>query len=130
MDTILLIDDNFEILENLTEYLEIKGYKILAANNGKMGLELASEYKPDLIICDALMPEMDGHEVLRLLLEKASTHEIPFIFSTSMSEVIDRNEALHLGADDYIIKPFELLNLLQLVKIWIKSGSKRCKFNE
>ena len=128
MNTILLIDDNVEILENLTEYLVIKGYTILGANNGKMGIELASTFKPDLIICDALMPEMDGHEVLRLLMENGSTHEIPFIFSTSMSEVIDRNEALQLGADDYIIKPFELENLLCMVKMWVKAGSKRLKF--
>jgi DNA-binding response OmpR family regulator len=123
--TILLIEDNIDILENLTEYLEMEGYKILAANNGKKGVELAIEFIPDLIICDVLMPEMDGHEVLRLLLDSAKTYEIPFIFSTSNSEKIDRAAALKLGADDYIIKPFELESLLKMAKTWIRSGSNR-----
>jgi DNA-binding response OmpR family regulator len=125
METILLIEDNNEILENLTEYLEIEGYKILAASDGKSGVQLAIEFIPDLIICDVLMPEMDGHEVLHLLLETSATYQIPFIFSTSMSEQVDRKEALSLGADDYIIKPFDVEALLKMIKIWIKSGSSR-----
>ncbi len=114
--TILLIEDNADILENLTEFLEMEGYKVLAANNGKKGLELAAAYIPDLIICDVLMREMDGYEVLRLLLDTFKTHEIPFIFSTSMSEKVDRAEAMKLGAADYIVKPFELKSLLKMVK--------------
>ena len=125
MQTILVIEDNEEILENLIEYMEMEGYKILAANNGQRGVELARELIPDLIICDVLMGGMDGHEVLRLLLDSAKTNEIPFIFSTSMSEKVNRAEALKLGADDYIIKPFELEDLLKMVKTWIKSGSHR-----
>ncbi len=125
METILLIEDNMDILENLTEYLEMEGYTILSANNGKKGVELAMEFIPDLIICDALMYEMDGHEVLRLLLNSTKTVRIPFIFSTSMSEKVDRSEALKLGADDYIIKPFELEALLDMTKKWIASGTRR-----
>ncbi len=125
MKTILLIEDNKDILENLTEYLELEGYKVLFASNGKEGLELAIKFIPDLIICDVLMPEMDGHEVLRLILDTAKTHEIPFIFSTSNSEKVDRTKALELGADDYIIKPFELETLLVMSKKWINSGSDR-----
>ena len=125
MKTILLIDDNKDILENFTEYLEMEGYKILQANNGKRGLELAKELIPDLIICDVLMPDMDGHEVLRLLLESVQTNEIPFIFSTSLSEKIDRSESLNLGADDYIVKPYAPETLLAMAKKWIISGSKR-----
>ena len=125
MKTILIIEDNAAILENLTEFLELEGYKTLVANNGKKGVELAKKFIPDLIICDALMPQMDGHEVLHLLLGTAKTAQIPFIFSTSMSETVDRTEALRLGADDYIIKPFEVEALLKLVKAWIKIGSKR-----
>jgi CheY-like chemotaxis protein len=66
MKTILLIEDNYQILENFTEYLEMEGYNILGASNGKRGVELAMEFLPDLIICDVLMPGMDGHEVLCL----------------------------------------------------------------
>ena len=125
MDTILLIEDNPDILENLTEFLELEGYKILQANNGKKGIELALKFLPDLIICDVLMPEMDGHEVLHLLLATAQTHLIPFVFSTSMSEKTNRAEALELGADDYIVKPYDPETLLQIVKRWIKNESTR-----
>jgi DNA-binding response OmpR family regulator len=127
MKTILLIEDTSDILENLTEYLEMEGYTVLVANNGKKGIELAVQFIPDLIICDVLMHIMDGHEVLRLLLETANTHDIPFIFSTSMSEEFDRTESLNLGADDYIVKPFQLEILLAMVKNRIACGSKRRK---
>ena len=125
METILLIEDTNAILENLTEYLEMEGYKVLSANNGKRGVELAREFIPDLIICDVLMREMDGFEVLHLILDTSETHEIPFIFSTSLSEKIDRTEALRLGADDYLVKPFDMELLLTMAKTWIKCGSKR-----
>ncbi|MBK9570124.1 MAG: response regulator [Chitinophagaceae bacterium] len=125
MKKILLIEDTNDILENLTEYLQMEGFEILVANNGKTGVELAREFIPDLIICDVLMRDMDGHEVLHLLLETDSTNQIPFIFSTSMSEKHDRVESLKLGADDYIVKPFDPETLLKMAKAWIKSGSKR-----
>lgn len=125
MKTILLIEDNNEIRENFTECLELEGYKVLGASNGKIGVELALEFLPDLIICDVLMPEMGGYEVLHLLLETSATYTIPFIFSTSMSEQLARKEALTLGADDYIIKPFDIEVFLKMVKTWIESGSKR-----
>lgn len=121
MKTILLIEDNKDILENLTEFLETEGYKILVAINGKVGVELAKEFLPDLIVCDVLMRDMNGHEVLLLLHDTLKMHKIPFIFSTSLSEKIDRIESLKLGADDYIIKPFESEVLLKMAKIWLKS---------
>ena len=127
MATILLIDDNIPILENLTEYFEIEGYNILIADSGTKGIELAKEHIPDLIICDTKMPVMDGYEVLRLILDLTKTHEIPFIFSTSNSEKVDRTKALELGADDYIVKPFALQKLLAMAEKWIKSGSVRHK---
>ena len=125
MATILLIEDNLAILENLTEYFETEGYKILVADNGKRGIELAREHIPDLIICDTKMPVMDGYEVLHLILDFTRTNEIPFIFSTSNSEKVDKAKALGLGADDYIIKPFEPETLLKMARSWIRSGSKR-----
>jgi DNA-binding response OmpR family regulator len=129
MKTILFIEDNKDILENFTEYFEIEGYKILGAMDGNEGLKLAEEFMPDLIICDVLMPVMDGREVLHMLITTAKTFEIPFIFSSSMSEAIDKSEAIRLGADDYIIKPYEPKVLLKIVKALIKSGSKRKKAN-
>jgi len=127
MKAILLIEDTADILDNLTEYLEMEGYAVIVATNGKRGVELAIEFIPDLVICDVLMREMDGHEVLRQLLLTPATNEIPFIFSTSMSEKFDKTTALRLGADDYIIKPFEPENLLRLAEHWIASGSNRKK---
>lgn len=129
MKTILLIEDNIEILENLSEYLELEGYKTLLANNGRTGVELANACPPDLIICDVLMYDIDGHEVLRLLKESPKTDGIPFIFSTSLSEKIDREETLKLGADDYIVKPYLLETLLAMAKTWIKSGCRNAKDN-
>lgn len=120
--SILIIEDNAEILQNLTEFLEKEGYNILTATRGKRGVELARKFIPDLIICDVLMPEMDGYEVLYLLLETTITSGIPFIFSTSNSEPIDKMKALKLGADGYIIKPFELSVLMKMITTLIKSG--------
>jgi CheY-like chemotaxis protein len=118
MKKILLIEDTVEILENFTEYLEMIGYEIYAAKNGKKGLELATEISPDLIICDVLMNGMDGFEVLRLIKKSVNTSKIPFVFSTSLSEKIEKSEALALGADDYLVKPFDLSKLLEVVKKW------------
>ncbi len=128
MATILLIEDNIPMLENLTEYFEMEGFKILIADNGKNGIELAREKIPDLIICDTKMPLMDGYEVLHLILDLKKAYEIPFIFSTSNSENVDRAKALELGADDYIIKPFELQTLLEMSRKWIKYGNVTRKY--
>lgn len=125
MKTILLIEDRLEVLENLTEYLELKGFEILVANNGKAGIEIAIKLIPDLIICDVLMGDMDGYEVLKTISGSLKTYKIPFVFSTSISERMNREASLKLGADDYLIKPFELDLLLKTVNFWIASGSNR-----
>ncbi len=125
MKKILLIDDNRDILENLAEFLHLEGFEILASNCGKDGIALAKNEHPDLILCDVLMYEMNGHEVLKSLLNCATTKNIPFIFSTSLSEKIDKVETLALGADDYIVKPYEMETLLILIKFWLNNGSNR-----
>jgi DNA-binding response OmpR family regulator len=125
METILIIEDNAFIRENLTEYFELERFKILAAPNGEQGIALAKKFKPNLIICDVLMPEMDGFKVLQLLKTTAETSSIPFIFSTSLSELTDRAEAINLGADDYIIKPFELDALLAMARYCITMPKKQ-----
>ncbi len=127
MKTILIIEGNCNILENLVEYLELEGYKIYSTNNGQRGVELAREFIPDLIICDTPMAGFNGFEVLRLILDTADTYEIPFIFCSVRSEAINRSEALAFGADNYIVKPFELETMLQIAKNCIASGSKRLK---
>ncbi len=125
MKTILLIEDNSNILENLTELLHLEGFEILAANCGKDGVELAKNYHPDLILCDVMMYEMNGYEVLQLLLNCAITKNIPFIFSTSCSEKIDKIESLALGADDYIVKPYEMGKLLMLIHFWLNKENRK-----
>ncbi len=128
MKSILLIEDNVDILENMAEYFEMEGYRIFSANNGTRGIELALECIPDLIICDMPRPGIDGRRVLSLLLNASVTCEIPFIFCTTLCEKIDKQEALELGADDYIIKPFNLEHILEKVKACISTGSKRKKY--
>jgi len=125
MKTVLLIEDNINILENLTECLELEGYNTLVANNGKNGVALAEKFIPDLIICDVLMQSMNGYEVLQSILKNDSTHHIPFIFSTSNAEKKDIEKALLLGADDYIIKPYQLKTLLKFIEKWLNCGSIR-----
>jgi CheY-like chemotaxis protein len=107
MKTILLIEDNNEVRENTAEILELAHYKVLQAENGKTGVELAQQQKPDLIICDIMMPVLDGYGVIHLLGKSAETALIPFIFLTAKSERGDFRKGMEMGADDYITKPFD-----------------------
>lgn len=124
MKSILLIEDNIDILENLAEYLEMEGYRVFATNNGDKGIEMALSHLPDLIICDMPRPGIDGYEVLRILNNTLDTAEIPFIFCSTMCETVNKSDALALGACDYITKPFELENISQMIKVCIKARSK------
>lgn len=129
MKMILLIDDNLQIRENFTEFLEMSGYKIILAENGESGIELAKLFLPDLIICDVLMPGMNGYEVLRIVLNTPELLGIPFIFSTSNSENVDQKEAMHLGANDYIVKPFEMESLIKKIEKSINFKNKIHQLN-
>jgi CRP/FNR family cyclic AMP-dependent transcriptional regulator len=114
--TILIIEDNEDIRENVAEILTLSDYKVLTAANGREGIEVAQKNKPDLIICDIMMPGIDGYGVLHVLHKEAETQNIPFIFLTSKSERSDFRAAMEMGADDYITKPFagnELLNAIE-----------------
>ncbi len=115
MKTILIIEDNADIRENVAEILMLSNYKVITAPNGKEGIEMAQREHPDLIICDIMMPGVDGYGVLHVLNKDPETQNIPFIFLTSKSERSDFRTAMELGADDYITKPFagnELLNAI------------------
>lgn len=116
MIRVLVIEDNLEIRDNVTEILEIEGYEVVEAANGKIGIQLAEELLPDLILCDISMPQISGYDVLRHLKSKESTASIPFIFLTANVEKRDRQEGYSLGADGYISKPFELDNLLSEIR--------------
>ncbi|MBI2270506.1 MAG: response regulator [Bacteroidetes bacterium] len=114
-ETILIIEDNTDLRENTAELLEIAGYNTIIANNGKQGLESASKYKPNLILCDIVMREVDGYDVLRTLENTPEGSRIPFVFITAKSEKSDLRKGIDLGADDYITKPFTEEDLLKTV---------------
>lgn len=123
MAKILLIEDNEELRENTAELLELSGYEVLTAPEGKTGVELASAEKPDLIICDVMMPELDGFGVLHILSKNKDTARIPFIFLTAKTDRSDFRKGMNLGADDYLTKPFEEIELLDAVESRIKKHS-------
>ncbi|MFT4523356.1 MAG: DNA-binding response OmpR family regulator [Bacteroidia bacterium] len=116
MKTILVIEDNTEIRENLIEILELDGYKTLEAADGTEGAMKAQEFIPDLILCDIMMPKLDGFGVLHILSGNENTMRIPFIFLTAKTEQTDVRKGMSLGADDYIMKPFDEMNLLTAIK--------------
>lgn len=122
MKSILVIDDNQDIRENTAEILDLAGYKTATAENGKRGVELAINMKPDLIVCDIMMPELDGYGVLHLLRKNAETQFIPFIFLTAKTERSDMRKGMELGADDYITKPFEDIELLNAIELRLKKS--------
>ncbi|MDZ4714391.1 MAG: response regulator [Cytophagales bacterium] len=115
MKNILLIEDNEDLRENTSEILSLAGYEVSVAENGKVGVQLAQQNQPDLIICDIMMPELDGYGVLHILSKNDETARIPFIFLTAKTEKSDIRKGMELGADDYLTKPFsdtELLNAI------------------
>ncbi|MEO5946186.1 MAG: response regulator [Chitinophagaceae bacterium] len=123
MKTILVIDDNSDIRENTAEILELAGYKTFTAENGKKGVEAAIKERPDLIVCDIMMPELDGYGVLHLLRKNAETEQIPFVFLTAKTERNDFRKGMEMGADDYITKPFEDIELLNAIEIRLKKAA-------
>jgi CRP-like cAMP-binding protein len=116
MKKILLIEDNIEIRENTSEILELYGFEVITAENGKVGIELAATKKPDLIICDIMMPVLDGYGVLHLLSRNPDTADIPFIFLTAKADRSDLRKGMEMGADDYITKPFDDVDLLNAIE--------------
>jgi len=125
MKTILLIEDNAFIRENTSEILDLAGYKVLSAPNGKAGVELALEHAPDLVICDIMMPVLDGYGVLHMLQRNKEMKDIPFIFLTAKTERNDYRRGMEMGADDYIMKPFEATELLHAIESRLKKAALR-----
>ena len=122
MKTILVIDDNTDLRENTAEILDLAGYKTLTAENGKKGVDTAVKEKPDLIVCDIMMPELDGYGVLHLLRKNPDTQQIPFIFLTAKTERSDFRKGMEMGADDYVTKPFEDIELLNAIEVRLKKS--------
>lgn len=123
MKKILLIEDDIVMRENTAEILELAQYEVATAPNGKKGSILAKEFKPDLIVCDIMMPELDGYGVLHILSKDPTTASIPFIFLTAKAEKSEVRKGMDLGADDYLTKPFEDTELLNTVEARLKKIS-------
>ncbi len=118
--SILIIEDNEDIRENTAEILELAGFKAFTAENGRTGVDLALKEIPALVICDIMMPELDGYGVLHLLRKNPITASVPFIFLTAKTERSDFRKGMEMGADDYITKPFEDSELLSAVEVRLK----------
>ena len=123
MKSVLVIDDNADIRDNTAEILDLAGYKTFTAENGKRGVEIAQREKPDIIVCDIMMPELDGYGVLHLLKKNTETENIPFVFLTAKTERSDFRKGMEMGADDYITKPFEEIELLNAIEIRLKKAA-------
>ncbi|MEP5613596.1 MAG: response regulator [Cyclobacteriaceae bacterium] len=128
--SILVIEDQEDVRENIAELLELSSYVVATAPNGKEGVKQALALPPDLVLCDIMMPEMDGYEVLYLLSKNQSTASIPFIFLTAKAEKADFRKGMNMGADDYITKPFEEIELLGAIERRIQRHEELSNSNE
>lgn len=120
MKKILVIEDNTEIRENVDEILTLAGYEILTAENGKVGIELATKHIPDLVLCDIMMPVLDGYGVLHLFNKDPKLAAVPFIFVSAKASRDDFRKGMDMGADDYITKPFNQSELLSAIESRLK----------
>ncbi|GAB2700440.1 response regulator [Mucilaginibacter koreensis] len=125
---ILIIEDNNDIRESTAEILELTGYEVLQAANGRQGVEMAQQFKPDLILCDIMMPELDGYGVLYMLNKNPETASTPFIFLTAKAERVDLRKGMEMGADDYLTKPFDDLELLNAIESRLNKKEKQQAF--
>ncbi|TBN04336.1 response regulator [Hyunsoonleella flava] len=116
MRTVLLIEDDIVLRENTAELLELAKYKVITASNGKTGVSLAKRHQPDVIVCDIMMPELDGYGALKILSKSKLTKHIPFIFLSAKTEHCDIRKGMDLGADDYITKPFSEDELISAIE--------------
>jgi DNA-binding response OmpR family regulator/predicted transcriptional regulator len=127
MNKILIIEDDRIMRENMAEILELSGYDVAVAENGKTGIKSVKAMKPDLIVCDIKMPVLDGYGVLHILSKDADTADIPFIFVTAKTERGERRKGMEMGADDYLTKPFEDTELLKAIEIRLKKHEAMLK---
>ena len=117
---ILIIEDNINMLDNIAEILELANYKVSKSANGKEGLTFAKSNPVDLILCDIMMPELDGYGVLKIINSHPELKKVPFIFMSAKSEKEDFREAMRLGADDYLFKPFQDVQLIEAIETRLK----------
>ncbi|WP_010520767.1 response regulator [Aquimarina agarivorans] len=116
MKTVLLIEDDIALRENTAELIELAGYNVIIAQNGKIGIDLAKQNIPNIIVCDIMMPEVDGYGVLEALTNTPETNQIPFIFLSAKTEHKEIRMGMDMGADDYLTKPFEEDELMSAIE--------------
>ncbi len=124
MSKILVIEDEESVRENLIKLLELEDFQAIGANNGALGVKFAKEQTPDLIICDVMMPELDGYGVLKALREDNVTATIPFIFLTAKAAKEDLRQGMELGASDYLNKPFTRAEILKVINTQLQKQQK------
>lgn len=127
MKRILVIEDEPEMRRNLLTILRMENFAPLGAENGRVGVELALKEKPDLILCDVMMPELDGHGVLAALRADSRTNATPFIFLTARGEKPDVRSGMNLGADDYLTKPVGKADLLSAIRSRLKRSTETAR---
>jgi len=120
MSTVLIIEDEYDVRENIKDLLETEEYNVLTATDGMEGYEKAVKNLPDLILSDIRMPNMDGFQLLQMLQREKDTSRIPFIFLTAKMEMGDLREGMNSGADDYIMKPFKVKELLNVISLRLR----------
>jgi CRP-like cAMP-binding protein len=125
---VLIIEDNIDIRENIVEILELADFRVLQADNGKVGVDLAVKHKPHIILCDIMMPDLDGYGVLYMLNKNLETANIPFIFLTAKAERTDLRKGMEMGADDYLTKPFDDIELLTAIETRLKKKDAQESF--
>ena len=125
MKRILIIEDELEMLRNLATILRLEKFRPLSAENGRVGVDLAKKQKPDLILCDVMMPGLDGYGVIAALRADVETVTIPFIFLTAKAEKLDIRAGMNLGADDYITKPVAKADLLAAIRSRLERAIQR-----
>ena len=127
MKKILVIEDEPEMRRNITALLRYYDFEPIAAENGRQGVEAARREKPDLILCDVMMPELDGHGVIQALQADASLARIPFIFLTAKGEKDDLRSGMNLGADDYLTKPVANTDLVRAIETRLRRCEQQVK---
>ena len=127
MKRILVIEDQPVMRRNIQTILEMEGFEVVAADNGRKGLEAARKNPPDLILCDVMMPEMDGYGVLTALRQDQRTATIPFIFLTAKGEKDDLRSGMNLGADDYLTKPVANNDLVHAIEARLSRSARQTR---
>jgi DNA-binding NarL/FixJ family response regulator len=127
MKRILVIEDEPQMRKNVVTILQMEGFQALSAEDGAAGINLAQRERPDLILCDVMMPQVDGYGVLRALRAQKETQSVPFLFLTAKGDRLDVREGMNLGADDYLIKPVRRADLLAAVNARLARAEQTLK---